>query len=86
MPRRDDINSLYVTSIVLDKICLACFILDCTLTVVLVFYDTYSQYITPILIVLAILYTILSLYDDGVAWYKAESARRTNSIQNAYGT
>ena len=86
MARKDDVYNLYKPSIVLDNICLACFALDCILTGILVFYDSYSQYITPILIILAILYTILSLYDDGVVWYKAESARRTNSIQNAYGT
>ena len=85
MSRRDDINILYRPSKILGKagVFLFCTNIVVSLIAVYVSGDVVS-YITTALVVIAFLYMVLSIIDDGIFWYRAESARRKNSVQAAY--
>ena len=85
MSRRDDINILYQPSKVLKNVCTGLFIADIVVSLIAVYAaDSVVSYLTTALVVLAFLYMALSVIDDGVYWFRAESARRKNSIQTAY--
>lgn len=85
MSKRDDINELYQPSKKLGLICTLLFWMDIVLSIVSVFADSQaSSVITVLLIVVAFLYMTVSVFDDGVLWFRAESARRKNSIQSAF--
>ncbi len=85
MSRRDDVSALYKPSKILDKICVGLFCADVCVSLCTTFTrGKYSSYITTGLIIIALFYMVLSIYDDGVLWFRAESARRKNSIQVAY--
>ena len=76
MSRRDDINKLYQPSKALEKVCYALFTACVGGSVI--------SYLTVALVIIAFLYMAISIIDDGIMWFQAESARRKNSIQVAY--
>ena len=85
MSRRDDINNLYRPSKILERVCLVLFVADVALSFfMVVFSDSCRSVLTVFLVVIAFLYMVLSVIDDGVLWYRAESARRKNGIQEAF--
>lgn len=85
MSKRDDINKLYKPSELLEKVCKVLFCCDIGISLIAaILKDPFSFYLTVALIVIAFLYMVLSVLDDGVLWYKAESARRKNIIQDAF--
>ena len=87
MSRRDDIKILYQPSKILKNVCTGLFIADIVVSLIAVYAaENAGSYLTTALVVLAFLYMSLSVIDDGVFWFRAESARRKNSIQIAYNT
>ncbi len=85
MSRRDDISTLYKPSKILEKICIGLFCADVGVSILAIFAKSeLSSYLTTCLIIIALFYMALSIYDDGVVWFRAESARRKNSLQIAY--
>ena len=85
MNRRDDINKLYQPSKILEGVCFWLFAADIivSLITVCVSGDVIS-YLAIALVIIAFLYMAVSIIDDGIMWFQAESARRKNSIQVAY--
>lgn len=84
MSRRDDINILYRPSKTLEKVCTGLFCADIVVSLIAVYAENVISYLTIALVVIAFLYMALSLIDDGVLWFRAESARRKNSFQTAF--
>ena len=86
MSRRDDINKLYKPSKTLEKMRVGLFSADVAISIIAacVGGDVIS-YLTIALVVIGFLYMVVSVIDDGIMWFQAESARRKNSIQVAYG-
>lgn len=84
MSRRDDINALYQPSRTLEKACKVLFCANTIISVIAVYAESVISFITIVLVVIAFLYMILSLVDDGVLWFRAERARRKNSFQVAF--
>ena len=85
MVRRDDINKLYKPSKTLEKVCTGLFIADITISLIAACAgDNVISYLTIALVIIAFLYMTLSVIDDSVLWFQAESARRKNSIQVAF--
>ncbi len=85
MSRKDDVSALYKPSEILEKICIGLFCADVGVSLFAIFaQDELSSYLTAGLIIIALCYLALSMYDDGVVWFQAESARRKNSLQTAY--
>ena len=85
MSRRDDINILYRPSKILGKACVFLFCTNIVVSLIAVYVSgNVVSYITTALVVIAFLYMVLSIIDDGIFWYRAESARRKNSVQAAY--
>ena len=86
MSRRDDINKLYQPSKALEKVCLGLFAADVAVSLIAACVDgDVISYLTMGLVVIAFLYMAISVIDDGIMWFQAESSRRKNSIQVAYG-
>lgn len=86
MSKRDDINVLYVPSQKLEVFCKIIFWINCILTVVNMCLSGLLLKISTVLqIALAITFFAVSLIDDGLYWYNAESERRKNSLQTAFG-
>ena len=86
MSRRDDINKLYQPSKTLEKVCFGLFAADVVISIIAAWVSSdVISYLTISLVVIAFLYMALSVIDDGIMWFQAESARRKNSIQVAYG-
>jgi hypothetical protein len=87
MSRRDDINILYKPSKILKKTCTGLFLADIFISLATVYVPVDAiSYLTLALVVIAFLYMALSVIDDGILWFRAENARRKNSIQTAYNT
>lgn len=85
MSKRDDINELYRPSKNLEQVCLVLYIADVVLSVLLVVLsNSCHSILTILLVIIAFLYMMLSVIDDGILWYRAERARRKNGIQEAY--
>ena len=85
MSKRDDINRLYQPSIILNKVCACLFYLDVIISFIAIYVgDNIVYYLTIVLVIISFFYMVIFLIDDGVLWYKAESARRKNSIQVAF--
>lgn len=86
MSRRDDINKLYVPSQKLDDFCKIVFWLNCVLSVANMFLSgLLFKILTAFQIALAMAFVTVSLIDNGLYWYNAESERRKNSFQTAFG-
>ena len=86
MSKRDDINVLYVPSQKLEVFCKIIFWINCILTVVNMCLSGLLLKISTVLqIALAITFFAVSLIGDGLYWYNAESERRKNSLQTAFG-
>lgn len=86
MSRRDDINELYKPSKLIERVCLILFGANVCISVITIFAPpTVVNYLTIILIIIAFLYMLLSVIDDGILWFRAESERRKDAIQNAFG-
>ena len=79
MSRRDDINKLYKPSQQLGEFCRIVFWGNCVFSVISIFVLSVLQ------IASALIFVTSSLVDDGLFWYDAESERRKNSVQNAFG-
>ena len=85
MSRRDDINKLYQPSKTLEKVCYALFTADIAISLIAACVGgSVISYLTVALVIIAFLYMAISIIDDGIMWFQAESARRKNSIQVAY--
>ena len=85
MSERDDINKLYQTSKVLEKVRYAFFATDIVVSLIAACVGgNVISYLTLALVIIAFLYMAISIIDDGILWFQAESARRKNSIQVAY--
>ena len=85
MSRRDDINKLYQPSKALEKVCYALFTADIAISLIAACVGgSVISYLTVALVIIAFLYMAISIIDDGIMWFQAESARRKNSIQVAY--
>lgn len=85
MSRKDDINKLYQPSKKMDKVRARLFCSDIVLSLLAtVSTGPFKRILTIILVVIAFVYMALSIIDDGVLWYTAESARRKNNIQEAF--
>lgn len=86
MSKRDDINELYQPSTILSRMCLVLFWSDVLLSLVLLAAsDSFHSVLTLILVIIAFLYMAISVFDDGILWYRAERERRKNGIQEAFG-
>ena len=82
----NDLNVLYVPSQKLEVFCKIIFWINCILTVVNMCLSGLLLKISTVLqIALAITFFAVSLIDDGLYWYNAESERRKNSLQTAFG-
>ena len=85
MSRRDDVSKYYNPSQYIDKatsvlfyVNFACACISCVLP------DDVNQIAIIIQALLAVLYVLLSVSDDGLFWYTAESYRRKSAIENAF--
>lgn len=85
MSKKDDVNSLYTYSIILQKIIFILFYVNLFFAIFPFFYTYIGKNICiEVQILSSILYVIISTYDDCYCWFDAESARRKNSIENAF--
>lgn len=85
MSKRDDINSLYIRTNVLDKACKVMFYGNVSASLLsTVVPDQFHELLQIIQIITVITYVILKCVDDGVFWYAAEMERRKNNIQTAF--
>ena len=84
MKRIDDIDALYRPSKVLDKICMILFWLDIVVSIASIHYEEMAALCTTVLVIIALLYTALSMLNDLAFWYRAECARRKNSYKFAF--
>lgn len=84
MSRRDDVSELYRPSKSLERACIILFCVNVLISVVSIYVPNAISIITIILVIISFFYMALSLIDDGVLWFRAESARRKNSLQVAY--
>lgn len=85
MSRRDDIDRLYQPSKTLGKICTGLFSVDIVISLIAIYVDNnIGFYLNILLIIIALLYMVFSVIDDGILWFRAERARRKNSIQTAF--
>lgn len=85
MSKRDDINQLYDQSKKVNNICTALFWANVVISLILLFSSVpATSYLVITLAVISFLFMVLKVIDDGILWYKAESMRRKNSIQEAY--
>lgn len=86
MSKRDDINKLYVPSQKLGEFCKIVFWLNCALSVANMFLSgLLLEILTAFQIALSMAFVVASLIDDGLYWYNAESERRKNNFQTAFG-
>lgn len=86
MSNRDDINDLYKYSKCLGKWCSILFWFNVIISLGMVLLNSnIRNFFVLIQIIGGVLYIILKSIDDGVFWYNAESARRKNNIQKAFG-
>lgn len=86
MSRRDDVNKLYLSSQRLGEVCRILFWVNCILSAVSLFVSgLFLDILFVLQIAAAMAFVVISLIDDGLFWYNAESERRKNSIQNAFG-
>lgn len=85
MSKRDDINELYKPSKVIARVCQILFWANVSISVIMIFTSQIvSNYLTILLIIIAFVYMLFSIFDDGILWFRAESERRKNAIQNAF--
>lgn len=85
MSKRDDINELYLPSQKHEKICKITFWLNCIVSLLnILFHDWFVSFLTTLQIVLSTAFVIISVLDDSLYWYNAESERRKNNIQTAF--
>ncbi len=83
----DEISKLYKISQKFDKVKRICFCVNLAFGIGSFFLENSFLRITQITqIVLAFLFVIIDLLNDGVLWYNAENSRRKNAIDNAYQT
>lgn len=86
MSRRDDINKLYMPSQQLGEFCRIVFWGNCVFSVTSIFVSgLFFNVLSVLQIASALIFVTSSLIDDGLFWYDAESERRKNSVQNAFG-
>lgn len=86
MVEKDSINKLYKISEILNKINIILFFLNAVLSVALLFFEgTVKGIFITIQIGISILFLISTVVNDGWLWYEAESVRRKDNIQNAFG-
>lgn len=86
MSKRDDINELYRPSKYLEKVCIVLFWSNVLLSVWATIDAGFIHGILSILLVIiAFLYMIITVLDDGLFWYRAERERRKNALQDAFG-
>lgn len=86
MSRRDDLTKLYKPSQRLGVFCQTVFWVNCAFSVINIFANgLFLNLISALQIASALTFVIGSLIDDDLFWYNAESERRKNSIQNAFG-
>lgn len=87
MSKRDDLNELYKPSGVLGLIEKILFIINVIAGIVtVVFTQTVESVAIYIQIVVAFLYFLSNIVDDGCFWYEAEKQRRKNGVQDGMGT
>lgn len=85
MSKRDDVDILYAKTTEMQKWKFWLFVVDIGLSVVNVFtVGQIAEFTSMLIIIIALLYTSVSLIDDGKFFFDAESARRKNGIQDAY--
>jgi len=86
MSKRDDVNALYQKSLRIEKWCKLLFWANALLALSACFFtDKILEYLVVAQIVVAFIYVIAKLVDDGVFWYNAERAGRNNNIETAFG-
>lgn len=86
MSKRDDINELYVSSQKLGEFCKIVFWFNCALAIANLFLSgLLLETLTAFQIILSMAFVAVSLIDDGLYWYSAESERRKNNFQTAFG-
>jgi hypothetical protein len=86
LSKRDDINKLYVPSQKLGEFCKIVFWLNCALAIANLFLSgLLLEILTAFQITLSMAFVAASLIDDGLYWYSAESERRKNNFQTAFG-
>lgn len=87
MSARDDINSLYNASNNYATLNSYLFIANLIASIVSIFLmGTAQEVLLCIQIIFAVVYIMVELIDDGILWFRAERARRKNSMQNAFAT
>ena len=85
MSKRDDINSLYNQTNMLDKTCKTMFYGNVSISLLSTLTPNQFQEVLQVIqIITVIVYVILKCVDDGVFWYNAEMERRKNNIQTAF--
>lgn len=84
MSIRDDISKLYKPSKLLEQICVGLFCANIIVSIINLFVSELSSYCTILLLIIALMYMLLSVIDDGYFWFIAERERRKNAIQKAY--
>ena len=86
MAKRDDIKELYNYPKICERVCLILFVCNVLISVVYVFvFPIVQSILTLFLVFIPIVYLLITLIDDGLLWFKAESERRKNALQKAYG-
>lgn len=86
LSNRDDINDLYNYSEFLGKWCSILFWFNVIISLgTLLLNSNIRNFFVLIQIIGGALYIVLKSIDDGLFWYNAESARRKNNIQKAFG-
>lgn len=86
MSNRDDVSKLYQPSQTLGTLCKALFWLNFIISLSNVFLrGTQLEIMSVIQIAMTLGYVFATVIDDGVFWFHAESERRKNSIQTAFG-
>lgn len=86
MSRHDEVTDLYKPSKRLESFEQILFIGNIIAALVSLFsYEVICKVAIFIQVIMALLYFICNIVDDGHFWYKAEKERRKNSIQNGLG-
>lgn len=86
MSRRDDVDLLYRKSKKLNDICQVLFWSNCILSVISsISTGLINNMSVLIQILVSFAYIVMRNLDDGHFWYNAESSRRKNNFQVAFG-
>lgn len=87
MSRIDDVNELYKKSSDLNRLEMYLFIINAIASLfTLINCNTLRSSMIIVQIVVALLFFIVNIVDDGCFWYNAEKHRRKNNVQVGLGT